>query len=194
MSAPRKDLVIEEPYPHIKAQFNSTPWAAEIFNDPTLQPFNTESRIPKPSTAETFTSKTLATPDTIAAWQSFYKPATGDSKFCEIVALLSLGSGVNGHLDTCHGGFVSVILDEVIGTAAEYERPAEKSTMTAYLKVDFKKPVPTPSIILCRAWLEKVEGRKLWGRGTIEDGEGVVLATGEALFVIVDRVNAQQKL
>ena len=104
--------------------------------------------------------------------------------------MAKLGTGLNGHIDTCHGGFVSVLLDEIIGTAAEYERPLGKTTMTAFLRVDYKKPIVTPSTVLCKAKVDKKEGRKMWGRGTIEDGEGVVLATGEALFVVVEKITA----
>jgi len=49
--------------------------------------------------------------------------------------LLSIGSGVNGHVDTCHGGFVSLLLDEALGLAADNSRPVDKITMTAYLHV-----------------------------------------------------------
>ena len=108
--------------------------------------------------------------------------------------VLKLGSGVNGHVDICHGGFVSLLLDEVIGTAAENVRQPDKSTMTAYLKVDYKKPVPTPGLVLCRAWIETTEGRKMFGRGTVEDGEGTVMATGEALFVVIEKITAKVKL
>lgn len=72
-----------------------------------------------------------------------------------------LRTGVNGHTDTCHGGFTALIIDEVLGNVAERERPFDKSTMTAYLKVDYKKPIRTPGKILCRARVEKKEGRKL---------------------------------
>jgi len=87
-----------------------------------------------------------------------------------------------------------VILDDVIGTAADVERPMDKSTMTAYLKVDYRRPVKTPRTLLARAWLEKIEGRKMWGRGTIEDGEGTVLADGEALFIVVESLRPKEKL
>lgn len=82
---------------------------------------------------------------------------------------------------------MSLLLDEVIGSAAEFERGSDESTMTAYLKVDYKGPVRTPGTVLCRAWLERREGRKMWGRGTVEDGRGGVLAVGEALFLTVER-------
>jgi acyl-coenzyme A thioesterase PaaI-like protein len=167
-----------------------------LFSDPTLKPVTNESRIVKPTTtSDTFVARTLATPDTIVAWQSFLKiHPPEDTRQGECVTVVKLGSGVNGHIDICHGGFVSVLLDEVIGTAADNVNHPDKSTMTAYLKVDYKKPVPTPGLVLCRAWIERTEGRKIFGRGTVEDGEGTVMATGEALFVVVEKVTAKVKL
>ena len=88
---------------------------------------------------------------------------------------------------------MSVLLDEVIGTAADNVRPHDRSIVTAYLKVDYKAPVRTPGVVLCRAWVEKSAGKKMYGKGTIEDGEGSILAFGEALFIIVDKLTAQAK-
>lgn len=101
---------------------------------------------------------------------------------------------MNGHIDTCHGGFLSVVLDEVLGTIAEYHRPAQELTMTAYLNVSYKRPVPTPGCILVKAWLEKKEGRKMWAKGVIEDGEGNVSTTGEALFLTVESIRPRPRI
>ena len=191
----RNTIVQEEPSEAVKSKFSSTTWATALFSDSTLHPFLNSSRLRKGNPrAETFTAETLATDDTIAAWQSFYKPSSSPDKFVEIISLLKVGSGINGHVDTCHGGFLSVVMDEIIGNAAEYERPRNKSTMTAYLKVDYKKPVKTPGVILCRSWLEKREGRKMWGRGTIEDGQGSIMTTGEALYLVVEPLQPVEKL
>jgi thioesterase superfamily protein 4 len=179
-----------------KSEFSSTPWALKLFEDPTLRPFTSSSRVPpqsSSSTRETFVSRTLSTPDTISAWQSFFKLPTS-SKPSEVLYLLKLGSGLNGHHNLAHGGFVSVVMDDVIGNAVDFERPKDKSTMTAYLKVDYRKPVKTPGVLLARGWLERMEGRKMWGRGTIEDGEGNVLADGEALFLVVEPLWPKEKL
>ncbi|PBP17650.1 hypothetical protein BUE80_DR011551 [Diplocarpon rosae] len=46
--------------------------------------------------------------------------------------------------------------------------------MTAYLNVTYRKPVSTPGAVLVRAWVERVEGRKIFGRGVIEDGDGAM--------------------
>ena len=89
---------------------------------------------------------------------------------------------------------MGLLLDEVIGAAADHIKPPDKSTMTAYLKVDYKKPVPTPSVVLCRAWIQRTEGRKMFGMGTVEDGEGTVMAMGEGLFVAIPKITAKVKL
>jgi thioesterase superfamily protein 4 len=197
MTTSKPHLLFEdEPNQQIKAEFLSTPWAIKLYEDPTLRPFLSRSRVrpqSSSSTRETFVSQTLFTSETISAWQSFFKPPTPSKPF-EVICVLKLGSGLNGHHDLAHGGFLSVVLDDVIGAAAECDRPKGKSTMTAYLKVDYRKPVKTPGVLLARAWLEKTEGKKMWGRGTIEDGEGNVLADGEALFIVVASLRPKEKL
>jgi acyl-coenzyme A thioesterase THEM4 len=191
----RNHTLFEPPSEKIKTYFQSTPWASKLFSDPSLQAFTSGSRIVKTNTTESsFITRTLATDDTIIAWQSFYKPPGPGAGPGETVAIISLGSGVNSHVDTCHGGLVSVVLDEIIGSAVFLQRPIGTVTMTASLKVDYKKPIPTPSMILCRAYTEKIEGRKSWGRGTVEDGIGTALATGEALFITVEKVKPGRKL
>lgn len=183
------------PTAEVRAQFESAPWVLKHFDDPTLRAIDNDSRSIKiSSTADTFISKTLATDDTIRAWQSFYKPPHGSKEFGELLACLSIGSGVNGHVDTSHGGFISLLHDEALGGAAENARPPEKSTMTAYLKVDYKKPLKTPAIVLCRAWVERKEGKKVYVRGTIETEDGVISSLSEGLFIIIERVKPSEKL
>jgi thioesterase superfamily protein 4 len=105
-----------------------------------------------------------------------------------------LGSGVNGHVDTGHGGFVAVLFDEGFGLVAGNQRPNDRAVMTVSLKIDYKKPVPTPGVVLFRGWLEKEERRKMWIRGAIEDGDGTVLATAESLFIVVEGLKPLERL
>lgn len=94
---------------------------------------------------------------------------------------------MNGHDKIAHGGLVATILDEITGTVAGLHKPTDSSAFTAALNVTFKKPLYTPTIILCRSWLEeRSKGRKAWLRGTIEDGEGGVFAEAEALYIEVE--------
>lgn len=80
---------------------------------------------------------------------------------------------------------MSLLLDEGTGTAADRARPDGTSTMTAFLNVTYKRPVPTPGVVVVKSWVDKVEGRKLWTKGEIVGSEGTVLALAEALFIIV---------
>ncbi|RDL42188.1 uncharacterized protein BP5553_02167 [Venustampulla echinocandica] len=180
--------------PTIKAHFESTPAFSRLFSDPTLEALGDLGYDP-PSTHNTFIGKTLSTDDTIIASQSFRnRPQPGTNEHFEVVTVLSIGSGVNGHSDVCHGGFVSVLLDEALGAAAEQEHPPDKSAMTAYLNVNYKKPVMTPSNVLCRGIVKKTDGRKMWLEGLIEDDKGVILASAEALFIIIEKTKALEKL
>jgi thioesterase superfamily protein 4 len=109
----------------------------KYFSDPTMHRITEDSRIKKDSnTADTLVGRTLATEDTIRAWQSFEKVEPDkDGKFGEILSLVSIGSGVNGHVDISHGGFVGVLLDDALGMSAEKYKPVGQTNMTAYLKV-----------------------------------------------------------
>ena len=56
--------------------------------------------------------------------------------------------------------------------------------MTATLKVDFKRPVRTPGMVVCSVGLVRVEGRKLWVSGQVEDAdEGEVLVRAKGMWV-----------
>lgn len=170
-----------EPKPEIKAHFESTPWAAKFFDDSSFLPFEYQ---PRSSGGHRFIRETLATKDTIAAWQSFYKPPVLGTDVGELYFLLSVGSNVDGHPNKAHGGFIAVVLDEVLGCEATYHCPPGKTTMTAYLTVTYKRPLDLPRVVLCRAWLEdKSSGKKLFCRGTIEDGEGGIYASGDGLWL-----------
>jgi len=73
--------------------------------------------------------------------------------------LISLGSGVDGHSGS-HGGFVLLLLDEAMGLLAATEH--SRAIFTVALDAKFHKGVPTPGVVLCRAWIEKpAQGRRM---------------------------------
>jgi thioesterase superfamily protein 4 len=67
---------------------------------------------------------------------------------------------------------------------SEYAVSTDIPPATAKLTVNYRAPIKTPGIVLARATINKVDGRKVWIRATIEDGEGGVFADGEALYII----------
>lgn len=170
------------------AHFRSIPWCAALFDSPTLQTIVTLTRIPKSSSSDALIAETFATNRTIKAWQTFWQPPSPDCRLGQVISILTVGDGLSGHAHTLHGGFLSLLLDEIMNyIAAAYLTPG-MSAFTAYIKVVFKKPIPTPGTILTRAWMEEKSGRrKLFLRGTVEDGQGDVCATGESLLIEVKK-------
>ncbi|KAF2500593.1 hypothetical protein BU16DRAFT_523373 [Lophium mytilinum] len=178
-----------------EVRFGGIPWAAELIRDPDWVVCATSSRTPKSSTEDSFFAETLKTDRTIKHLLSLHlKPdENADPPIQAVRTIMDLGDGVNGHPDLCHGGFVATLMDEVMGVlltinmerASSWRRgePSDLGLFTAYIKVNYKRPVPTPNVVLATARFEKKEGKKAWVVGSIEDGMGVVYATGEALFV-----------
>jgi len=100
---------------------------------------------------------------------------------------------MNGHADTSHGGFIGLLLDEVLGYAVRCGRISGKTTMTAYLNIQYKKPIRTPTVLLVKSRLTRREGKKLFGQASLEDGNGTVYATAEALFILVELAGSRNE-
>ncbi len=81
--------------------------------------------------------------------------------------------GPPGHV---HGGFVAAMFDELLG------RSQGSAGFTAYLTTTFRKPTPLFRELTLRAWVDRVEGRKRWIKGTCHLG-GTLLTEAEGLFV-----------
>lgn len=80
-----------------------------------------------------------------------------------------------------HGGVIPLVFVEVLGLLANSsERPLSRM---AYLNVDFKAPIRVGVEVGVDAELARVEGRKIFIRGSLFD-EQLRFATAEALFVL----------
>ncbi|KAF2133196.1 hypothetical protein P153DRAFT_363406 [Dothidotthia symphoricarpi CBS 119687] len=184
------------------AQFSEIEWAAALINDPQWTPTQTASRRVKSTREDSFIAETLDTERTIRSCLTLKptKEDEGDLAYKEIVTLMDLGDGLNGHPKILHGGFAATMLDEVcgilIGLTQEIKvrRLRERGMLnantsltcfTAYLNTSYKKPIPAPGPVLCRARFERIDGRKQYIRATIEDGAGTVYTVGDAMFVEV---------
>lgn len=98
-----------------------------------------------------------------------------------------LGPSLCGHPGIVHGGLLATLLDEGLARACFPALP-NKIGVTASLKIDYRSPCPAGSYIVLKAETTKVDGRKAWVKGWIEqltdDGEpGTKLVEAEALFI-----------
>jgi acyl-coenzyme A thioesterase THEM4 len=68
--------------------------------------------------------------------------------------------------------------------AASNSVEADIPPATARLAMNYRAPIDTPGIVLARATVSKVEGRKVAVMATLEDGKGGVFADAEVLYII----------
>ncbi|KAL4864633.1 hypothetical protein BDV12DRAFT_205624 [Aspergillus spectabilis] len=114
---------------------------------------------------------------------------THDAFLSTATALFHPGPHLCGHPGFIHGGFLSVMFDEVFAHCVAQSFKSGTG-MTANLNVDFRKPAVPDRVFVLRAETVRVEGRKAWVEGGLRmlpaDGgteEGVLVAEARALFV-----------
>jgi acyl-coenzyme A thioesterase PaaI-like protein len=85
--------------------------------------------------------------------------------------------GPPGHV---HGGAQAAALDEMCGGVAWV---FGHQVVAVQLQTEFLQFVPLGKELLMKAVISKIEGRKVFTEGRIEDGNGQVLARAEVLFL-----------
>ncbi|KAJ8112056.1 hypothetical protein OPT61_g5483 [Boeremia exigua] len=175
-------------------RLSSIPWAAALINDKRWTPTLSSNRVVKRTGEDSFFAETLDTGRTIRT-MLMLRPTQeqeGDFVYEELLVILDLGDGLNGYPQVLHGGFAATLLDETCGGLIQlnvFEKVRRLGSqhamnyLTAYLNTVYKKPVPVPGPVLCTAKIERHDGRKVYVRATVEDGEGTVYTTGECLFI-----------
>ncbi len=99
-----------------------------------------------------------------------------------VVGTGKFGQAYEGPPGHVHGGWVAAAFDEVLGMAQTLSgRPG----MTGTLTVRYRNPTPLHQPLRFEAWIERVEGRKIFARGTLHAGE-TLCAEAEGIFVSVD--------
>ncbi|GAB7362077.1 hypothetical protein MBLNU230_g2111t1 [Neophaeotheca triangularis] len=194
-----------------KATFQRIPWTAALINRPDTICRVPGSREPKSTFEDSLFAETLKTNRTVRSCLSFYqRPSAEATHVEEVSTMMTTGTGMDGHPGIMHGGIVASVIDEAMGVLlnvnherdhlvavekglAEGEIPSSGfPSFTAELKVKYLKPVKTPAPLIAIAKYEKREGRKMWitaevrqriGQAEDYDGDDVLCATGEALFV-----------
>jgi acyl-coenzyme A thioesterase PaaI-like protein len=78
-----------------------------------------------------------------------------------------------------HGGFVAAAFDDLMGLA---QMASGKAGFTGTLTVRMLKPTPLHQRIDYEAWLDHVDGRKIWCKAKARHGD-VVLGEAEIVFI-----------
>mgnify|MGYP003386173568 CR=1 FL=1 len=91
---------------------------------------------------------------------------------------------------TLHGGAIATIID---GAAGILFASSGYRGMTANISMNYRKPIPLPSVVFCKASIERVDNRKVYISvsitngddqfGTIDNKEHVEYVQSDTLFV-----------
>ena len=146
-----------------------------------LESVNVENGIPGSAAAEShFTDRSpfygamnpLSMPMTMEKDDSFgeFGAISGRATFTEPY------EGPPGHV---HGGYIAAAFDEVLGmTQSLTGRPG----MTGTLTIKYRAPTPLHQEIVYRGWVDRIEGRKIFTKGTSHIGD-TLCAEAEAVFL-----------
>ena len=86
-----------------------------------------------------------------------------------------------GGNDAVHGGVIPLFYDWHFGMVVS--AAGRPDSRTAYLHVDYRRITPTDEPLLARAWIDAVDGRKLFVRATMTDSNGNVLSEANGLMI-----------
>jgi len=93
------------------------------------------------------------------------------------------GPGAQGPPGHAHGGSMAAVLDEAMGAAAWWDGHL---VVAVRLATSFQRMLPLGTDALLEAWVEKIEGRKVWTLGRLLDEDGEPFAEADALFLKLD--------
>ncbi len=161
------------------------PWCKDLFARPDFKVAYFPDRHPPPPADVrgkfVLFSETLWTEKTIRAWCPFTleDPSNTVSPYTHGL-LVALGDGLDMTTGNLGGGITATLMDVAMSFAATRVHGAP---VTVKLDLDYKNPITTPCVLVCNVHVTKIEGRKCFTRGTIEDGKGKVLAQATSLFV-----------
>ena len=105
-----------------------------------------------------------------------------------LVAKAWFGPAAEGPPGFAHGGSIAAVLDETMGFAVW---AAGHAVVAGRLTTIFKAPLPLGSVVLVKAFIGSMEGRKIAVTGQIESTMGQVFAEGEGIYIEIDPVRYQ---
>jgi acyl-coenzyme A thioesterase PaaI-like protein len=106
-------------------------------------------------------------------------PAEFEIRDGRVHGRVRFGAPYVGPPATVHGGVIAAMFDELLGCA---NLANEVGGMTGTLRVKYVAPTPIGEELRLEAWVDRVEGRKVFTRGTIHHGD-TLSAEAEGVFV-----------
>jgi Thioesterase superfamily len=90
-----------------------------------------------------------------------------------------LGTAYEGPPTLVHGGVSALVLDHMLGEAAS--EGLSRARFTGTITVKYLRGTPLGPL-RCEAWIDRVDGRKVFARGTISDAAGITVES-DGIFI-----------
>ncbi len=87
-----------------------------------------------------------------------------------------------GYKNILHGGFISMLLDEVMAHAA-FRKTGKKSVATGKIEVSFKKPIFAGEKIKVYGKVDEEKGKIIKTSGKILNSKSEIAASAKAIFI-----------
>ena len=109
----------------------------------------------------------------------------------QVVALVRVGTRVDGHEGIVHGGIVAMLVDDVLGYG--FYSIGWPAAFTANLSVNYRQPIPAATILRIECYFERQERRKLYWKIRVVDARkpSVLYVDATSLFVIPKQIYQQ---
>jgi acyl-coenzyme A thioesterase PaaI-like protein len=203
--------------------FKTIPWCTALLKEPDVVPYTPTCRLePDASghlpTQDQFFRNNLRIADLIPNCVGFYQDPFSNHQSKEqednglrlliqsSTLLLDLHPGVNGFNGSAHGGLISTLIDEAMGSlifindvvykqVQKQGRPLPSNVLdmygvamfTASMNVRFRRPLATPQVVMATATFNRIEGRKVFLDVDVRSGDGVVFATCDGMWMSVPK-------
>lgn len=98
-----------------------------------------------------------------------------------VIGRATFTAAYEGPPGSVHGGMVAAAWDEVLGMAQSLSGNAG---FTGTLTIKYRKPTPLYEDLYFKAWVDRVEGRKIFVSGTCHAGD-MLASEAEGIFITV---------
>jgi acyl-coenzyme A thioesterase PaaI-like protein len=106
-------------------------------------------------------------------------PATFEIRNGRVHGRVRFGAAYVGPPKSVHGGVIAALFDEVLGSVNVAN---EVGGMTGTLRVVYRAPTPIDEEVRLEGWLDRIEGRKVFARGTLHHGD-TLLVEADGIFI-----------
>jgi acyl-coenzyme A thioesterase PaaI-like protein len=106
-------------------------------------------------------------------------PAEFEIRSGRVHGRVRFGAAYVGPPASVHGGIIAALFDELLGCA---NLANEVGGMTGTLRVKYRSPTPIGEELRLEGWVDRVDGSKVFTRGTIHHGD-TLTAEADGVFI-----------